>query len=248
MVERQSLATELTTGETSVGTMLKSMSVNVAEALGYTPLDFLFVDRQHGSPVLTRLEEIVRATDLNDLPVVVRVPREDPSMVTYLLDCGVRGIMVPQVEDPDTVREMSTHVRYRDGRSIASTSRASGFGAKDFEAYVEYVNDDLALLPMIETRAGLESVDAIAALDETTAIVVGPGDLAFSLDTDIGSDHHRAAIDSVFEAAGAHDCAVGIFVSSQAELREFEDVASFVIYGKDVEFVTDHISAVLSDD
>lgn len=89
MEPRSAFAATITDDRTAVGTTLKSASPDAAEALGYTPLDFLFVDRQHGTPVVETLADIVRAADLTDLSVIVRVPREDTSAVTILLDLGV---------------------------------------------------------------------------------------------------------------------------------------------------------------
>lgn len=247
MQPRSSLAATLTADETTVGTVLQSVSPNVAEALGYTPVEFLFVDHQHGSPVVESIEHIVRAADLNDLPVVVRVPHDDASMTTYLLDLGVRGIMLPQVESADTVREASTHVRYRDGRSLGSSTRAAKFGAVPKRDYADHVNDDLALLPMVETVDGMDTAAAVASLDETTALTIGPGDLAWSLDVPFGSDEHRAAIDRIFEVGEANDCPVGLFVTTPGEIERYRDRAAFLVYNADVSVLTDHYDAVLGD-
>lgn len=246
MTDRQSLVTELTAEGASIGTILKSMSPNVAEALAYTDLDFLFVDRQHGSPVTERLESIVRAADLGGLPVVTRVPRDDHSMTTYLLDLGVRGICIPQVESPETVREASSHVRYADGRSLGTTTRAARFGAVPREEYIDYVDTELALLPMIETAAGVENADRITSMPEVTGLLVGPGDLAYSIGATFGDEHHRRTIDDLFETAAENDCPVGIFVSSVEELERYRSRASLLVYGKDLEMVTSHVSEVLA--
>ena len=245
MVELPSLVSELTSGRTSIGTILKSMSPNVAEALGYTDLDFLFVDRQHGSPVVERLESIVRAADLSRLPVITRIPREDYSMITYLLDVGVRGICVPQVESAETVREASSHVRYRDGRSLGTTTRAARFGAVPREEYIDYVDTELALLPMIETVAGVENAENITSMDEVTGVLVGPGDLAHAIGATFGDERHRRTIDELFDTAASNDCPVGIFVSSVEELERYRSRASLLVYGKDLEMVTSHVTEVL---
>jgi 4-hydroxy-2-oxoheptanedioate aldolase len=230
----------------SIGTILKSMSVNMAEALSYTDISFLFVDRQHGSPVFTRLENIVRAADLNDLPVAVRVPRDDMSMITYFLDLGVRGIVLPQVESPDYVREVGSHVWYDHGRSLGTTTRAARFGDFERSEYIDYVNDHLALIPMVETTPGLENVEALAAMDDVTALLVGPGDLAHSLGTEFWSDTHLDAIGRVFDAAAANGVPAGIFVSTERQIADVKAHTSFVIYGKDIGIVTDHMDEVVA--
>jgi len=247
VTQRPSLAAELIDDRTSMGTTLKSVAPNMAEAMGHTPLDFLFIDRQHGSPVTDGIEHIIRAADLNALPVLVRVPTSDPSRITFLLDAGVTGIMLPQVEDPSFVAEANERIRYRDGRSIATTSRAAGFGGWDREAYVDHVNHDLALLPQIETRAGVEVVGEIARMEAVTSLAVGPGDLAKSLGVAPGSDDVLATIEEVFETAHANDCPVGIFVGDKKGIERYIDDATFLIYNSDVGLVTAHLNEVLSE-
>lgn len=229
----------------SIGAMLKSMSVNMAEALSYTDISFIFVDRQHGSPVYTQLENIIRAADLNDVPVAVRVPRDDMSMITYILDLGARGIILPQVESPEYVREASSHVWYHHGRSLGTTTRAARFGDIERSAYIDYVNEHVALIPMIETTAGLENAEMLAAMEEVTALLVGPGDLAHSLDTDFWSDSHLDSISRVFDASAASEIPAGIFVSSEQQIADVKEDTSFIIYRKDVGIVTDHMDEVV---
>lgn len=247
MAGLQSVREAIESDGPAIGTTLKSVAPNVAEALGTTPLDFLFVDRQHGSPVEEGLEHVVRAADVNDLPVIVRVPRGDTSMITYLLDIGVAGIMLPQIESTETVVEAGSHVRYRDGRSIATTSRAASFGAQPRERYVEYVDRDVALLPQLESEAGVEIAGEVADLAETTTIAIGPGDLSRSLGADPGDAVVEEAIDDVFDAANRSGCGAGIFVGDPAGIERYEDVASFVIYNSDVGLLMNHFEELLGE-
>ena len=238
----------LTEDAPAKGTVLKSVSPNVAEALGYTPLEFIFIDRQHGSPVTETLEYLVRVGDLVDLPTIVRLPREDTSMITAFLDFGISGIVLPQVEDPETVKEASSHMRYQDGRSLGSYTRAARFGNVPKQTYAEHVNERMALLPMIETQAGMDAVDEIAALPETTALAIGPGDLSWDLGVEFGSEPHQDAITEIFETASDHDCPVGIFVPSEAEIDRNWDRAAFLIYSSDISVLTAAYSDVFGEE
>ena len=245
MAGLQSVVDAFEREEPAVGTTLKSVSPNVAEALGKTPLDFVLVDRQHGSPVFEDLEHVVRAADVNDLPVIVRVPTDDLSMITYFLDIGVAGVMLPQIEEPETVVEASSHVRFADGRSIATTSRAASFGAHDRQEYIDYVNEEVALLPQLESKGGVEVASEVAALDETTALAIGPGDLSKSLGASSGDEVVQDAIDEIFEAANEAGAGAGIFVGSPEDIDRYADVAKYVIYNSDVGLLMDHFDEVL---
>jgi 2-keto-3-deoxy-L-rhamnonate aldolase RhmA len=232
----RSLVKELESDEPSIGIILQSMSPIMVEALGYTDISYVFVDFQHGSPKVPDIDHIVRAADLNDLPVVARVPRDDFSMITYLLDNGVRGIILPQIEDSDVVREAITHVRYGDGRSIASTSRAARFGDFETEDYIDYVNDEIALIPMVESEAAVENASAIAELEETTAVLIGTGDLSLSLDDETKSDPLAPAVDRIFEACHEQECPVGLPAVTAEDIERYHDDASFLLAGTDVSY------------
>lgn len=246
MARLQSVTELFERDDPAIGTVLKSFSPNVAEALGHTPVDFLFLDRQHGSPVYDGLDHIVRAADLNDLPVIVRIPTGDTSMITYCLDAGVAGIMMPQIEDAETVVEASRHVRFDEGRSISTTSRAAEYGARSREEYIEYVNEDVALLPQLESEAGVQQAGEVAQLEETTALAIGPGDLSKSLGASPGDDVVRSAIGDVFDAADRHDTDAGIFVGDPAGIDQYRDDAAFIIYNSDVGLLMNHFDDVLS--
>ncbi len=247
MEPRQSFAELVNSDKTAMGTNLKSGSPVLAEALGYSDLDFLLVDRQHGSPLMEGLEEIVRAADLQDVPVVVRTPVDDTSMITYLLDNGVRGIMLPMVEDVETVREASSHMRYKDGRSLGSYSRAARFGAVPKPRYADYVNEELALLPMIETTAGLDLVDELSSMPEVTALAIGPGDLAWSLGVPYDSEAHHEALDEIFEVAASNDCPVGTFAPAVAHVEQFIDRAAYLIHSSDASITMNYFDELLDD-
>lgn len=246
MAGLQSLVEAFERDEPAIGTTLKSVSPNVAEALGQTPLDFIFVDRQHGSPIYDGLEHILRAADLNNLPVLVRIPKDDLRMITYCLDIGVAGIMMPQIEDVDTVVRANSHVRFEEGRSIATTSRAAEFGARSREEYLEYVNEDVALIPQLESETGVQQADAIAQLEETSAIAIGPGDLSKSLDASPSDAVVKEAIDDIFEAAAQHDTEAGIFIGDPDDIDYYSDQASFLIYNSDIGLLLNHFNDVLS--
>lgn len=247
MAEYQSLATSFEEEKPQMGTTLKSCSPAIAEALGYTPLDFLFVDRQHGFPVFDRLEHIVRAADLNDIPVVVRVPKDDLSMITYFLDIGVSGVMLPQIEDPDIVREASEHVRFHDGRSIATTSRAAGFGDHDRGEYIDHVNEDLALIPQIETDAGVEIVDEVAQMEESTVVAIGPGDLAKSMGATPGGAEVGEAVNEIFDTVESNGSDAGIFVGGRSGIEQYEDRAAFLICNSDIGLLMSDFEGLLAD-
>ena len=233
MNERESMDVQLTERPSSVGTFFKSKSPSLAESLGTSPLDFLVVDRQHTSVGLETVEAIVRAADVGDLPVVVRMATTEFDFVNSILDAGARALMIPQVEEPDTVRTVVEAARYDGTRSLSMGTRAGGFGARDREEYFEWTHQRLGIVPQIESESAVERAGEIAEIAGVTALMIGPTDLSLSLGAPKGDAELRAAIDRVVESARRADCGVGIFASSLEELREYREVMDFVVYSSD---------------
>jgi 2-keto-3-deoxy-L-rhamnonate aldolase RhmA len=100
---------------------------------------------------------------------------------------------------------------------------------------------------MVETESGVNAAPELARLNETTALTIGPGDLANSLGVDFGSDTHRSVIDQVFEIGAEADCSVGLFVGTTEEIERYRDRAAFLIYRSDVSILVDHYERILED-
>lgn len=88
----------------------------------------------------------------------------------------------------------------------------------------------------VETRAGLENLDAILAVEGVDAVFIGPADLAASLGHlgDSGHPEVRAAIEAALPRIAASGKAAGIFVTEPELAQHYRACgASFVAVGGD---------------
>lgn len=242
---RSSLTDTLTTTPASVGTFFMSCAPRLAEAMGETSVSFLLADQQHGPMSHDTLENVLRAADLNELPVLVRLPRTSADAVNTVLDAGAAGVVVPQLERTETLRRIRDEARYDADRSFALSTRAARFGNVDPESYTESVHEDIAIVPQIETEAGVASVEEIASFDDVTALMIGPSDLSVSLGVSKESEEFAAAIDRIVDAAHEGGCGVGIWVDSPAEIAAYEDRMTFLVYSSDIGMIQSHLSEIL---
>jgi 2-keto-3-deoxy-L-rhamnonate aldolase RhmA len=233
MTDRPPLPEQLSERPTSIGTFFNSKSPPLAESLGHSALDFLLLDRQHTSLGVETVEAIVRAADLNGLPVVVRLATAGFDFVNTVLDAGAAGVIIPQAEDPGTVREVVEATRYGGTRSLALGSRANDFGSGDREEYVEWVNERLGVVAQVETEPAVGRAGELAGIDGVTALMLGPTDLSMSMGVPRHGDELRAAVDRVREAARGEGCGVGIFAGSAEELAIYRGEMDFVVYRSD---------------
>ena len=75
-----------------------------AELLSRSGIDFVMVDRQHGSwGEDSAIAALVAITGSSAIPMA-RVARNDYTFIGRLLDEGVMGMVVPMVDTPDQAR------------------------------------------------------------------------------------------------------------------------------------------------
>ena len=135
-------------------------------------------------------------------PAVVGLPGRGPGHAGHYLDAGAAGLVVPGVERPAHVRRILERARYDRRRSLALGTRAGGFGTRSRADHVARA-DAVPVVPQVETAAGVAAVDRILAVEGVDALLVGPGDLAFSLGVAPGVDAVETAVDRTLRAARA---------------------------------------------
>jgi 4-hydroxy-2-oxoheptanedioate aldolase len=162
----------------AVGAWSVTGSPLACEALITTGIDFVAVDLQHGSAELADLREAVSAIENRGVPALARVPVNDAAIIGRALDLGALGVIVPLVDDAEAAARAVAATRYAPAGSRSYGPSHFGlvhgsFAPEDAEA--------VATVVMVETRRGVENVDAIAATPGVSAILIGPSDLAIAL-------------------------------------------------------------------
>jgi 4-hydroxy-2-oxoheptanedioate aldolase len=119
---------------------------------------------------------------MDRLPVtkLVRVPWNEPGIVGKVLDGGAYGVICPMVNTREEAQALVSYCRYPPkGQRSNGPIRASMYGVAG--TYQQTANDEILVIPMIETRQAVENIDEILDVPGIDAIYVGPADLAFSL-------------------------------------------------------------------
>lgn len=208
-------------------------------------LDVVTLDLQHGLFDRASTAAAVRAANARDISVMVRLPAVEESLIGYVLDLGVVGVIAPMVSDAATAAELVAACRYPPvgRRSFGPVRSGLGAGADPIAAA-----DDVVVLAMIETGAALERVDAIAAVPGLDGLFVGPGDLGLALGIGAAQDREEPAIHDAFarvlravSAAGGR-AAVHATDPSYAEARAADGFALVTVWA-DVPAVTASLEA-----
>jgi 2-keto-3-deoxy-L-rhamnonate aldolase RhmA len=88
---------KLRAGRPVFTTVLKFHAPRLVEILARSGADQIFLDAEHGPLSEAECEEMVRAADLYDMPVAIRIPVNAPHVILRYLDIGTSAIMVPHV-------------------------------------------------------------------------------------------------------------------------------------------------------
>ena len=172
------------------------------------------LDLQHGDIGLERITDLIRGIELGGASALARLRGPDSSVVSYLLDAGLSGLIMPTVSTAAEAAEFVAATRYppRGVRSHGPVRR-SPLGS-----------NDPVLWAMIETSEGVDNVADIASTDGIDGLFVGPGDLGISLGIGGGQNRREAefleAVATIRAAAEVSRVAVGIHATDAAYSRE----------------------------
>ena len=149
-----------------------------AEMLGWTGVDWVCVDLQHGMVGQEALVGILQAFALTKTPTLVRVPWNDPAQIMHALDTGASGVIVPMVNSAADAVQAVAACRYPPLgiRSWGPTRAILGRPKYD----VDSANREVICTVMIETREAMAALDEILAVPGVDAAFVGPSDLAIA--------------------------------------------------------------------
>ena len=154
----------------------------VVETAMKSGLDYLILDLEHMGHDSERTADACAMGRMLDFPVLVRPASAEMTLLRLALDLGPCGLLTPYVEDAatlDVVRD-AVYLKPR-GRRRPGGPGVRWVSSFNYESWKTEVEDDLVVLPQIESRKGLANVDAIARHPLTTAMAVGPYDLSADL-------------------------------------------------------------------
>ncbi len=207
------------------------------EILAGSGFDWLVIDAEHtpNNPASVMMQ--LQAAAPYPVQLLVRPMSHDATLIKQYLDAGAQTLLVPLVDNAVQAQDLVRAVRYPpEGiRGVAaSLARAARWtGIKD---YVRHANDEVCLVVQVETRQGLENLDAILAVEGVDGVFIGPADLAASLGHlgDAGHPEVRAAIEDALGRIAASGKAAGVFVTELGLARQYRTLgASFIAVGGD---------------
>jgi 2-keto-3-deoxy-L-rhamnonate aldolase RhmA len=203
------LKQRLAAGETAYGTMVCEFTApGMAAALSAAGAEFVIYDMEHTGLDFADLKQQVSYGRSLGLVPFARPIEKSYSAVTRLLDIGVLGLMLQMVESAEEAAKIVSWTRYPPVgvRGCSFGQSHDDYAPGDFREKIRISNERVIVMPMIETRRGLEALDEILAVDGVDGVHLGQFDLSLSLGLPGQVDHPKIqdAIDRIAESAARH--------------------------------------------
>ena len=228
-------------GVLQYGVGQETSSAEVAEILATSNYDWLFVDGEHGSHSVQSILAVAQAIAAYDMTPVVRIPQAGTGIFKQLLDCGIQNIIIPKVETGEETEAIMYWASYapRGNRGFGATAvRAGRFGRH--ADYLDRAVEEICILPQIESKRGLENLEAIATTPGIGGVFLGPIDLAVDMGHGVDIFHPEVAeaMDYMIKRIKELGKPVGTIALTTEQAKHFADLGvSFLALGADTGFL-----------
>jgi 4-hydroxy-2-oxoheptanedioate aldolase len=233
---RNAFKRALAEGRPQIGLWSSLCSNLGAEMIAGCGFDWILLDTEHSPNEVPDLITQLQAMAPWPTMPIVRPAWNDPVLIKRILDAGAVSLLIPFVQNADEAKKAVVATRYPPAgiRGVATTARASRFGR--IKDYLRKANDEMCVLVQVETKASLDQLEAIAAVDGVDGVFIGPSDLAAALGH-LGNPGHpdvQAAILDAGNRLKAKGKAAGILTSVEAEAKRYlAEGFTFVAVGSD---------------
>jgi 4-hydroxy-2-oxoheptanedioate aldolase len=187
----------------AIGTITSALAEpGTYEALRELPLDWVFIDMEHGPFDPTAVRSIIASFRTPDgtFPVtpIVRIPANcsevefNQWLFKQVLDAGAFGVLVPHCDTHRDVLGSVVAMRYPPfiddpapkPRGVRGAGGAPAAWELSFDEYVEVADlwpldpqGELLFVPMVESRDAIRRLHAILSVPGVGATFIGPADL-----------------------------------------------------------------------
>lgn len=234
-------------GKPQIGLWCSLCSTVAIEIVSHSGFDWLLIDTEHSPNEVPDVIAQLQAAQAGTASCIVRPAWNDMVLIKRFLDIGAQTLLIPFVQNAEEARRAVDATRYPPHgiRGITGSGRASRYGrVKD---YLKRAGEEICVLVQIETRTGLDNLEAIAAVDGIDGVFLGPNDLAASLGH-IGNWGHaevQQALEDAVTRLKKIGKPAGILTPNEEEAKRFLDWGyTFVAVGADLRLLARNADAL----
>jgi 4-hydroxy-2-oxoheptanedioate aldolase len=186
----------------------------IVELMGAFGFDAVWICLEHRRLDAAQVGSLILACRVHHVDAIVRIKPSNYADVSWLMDAGVRGLMLPRVRDVAEVRDVIAAMKFppQGRRGFDGVQAEADFGRTRAADYMADANNQNYLVVQIEEPEIIPHIDAIAALPGVDMLFVGPADLSLGLGKfgQMESADIQAIISQVAESCRRHGKIAGI--------------------------------------
>ena len=240
---------KLQNNEVCIGSWIQIPSADIAEMMARQGFDWVAADIEHTETTNAQTIELFRGLGQNTAPMA-RVRSNDTLAIRQTLDMGASGVIVPLIETAEEAAKAVAAAKYPpEGVRGFAFCRANNWG-EDFDEYVARINDEVAVIVMIESKKAVENIDEILAVPGVDGVFIGPYDMSgsYGIPGQTGDPLVTGACDQVVAACKKAGTAAGIHIvtpTCESVSSYLEKGFTFIALGIDTYFLATGMKAAL---
>lgn len=223
-----------------VGTYLGEFATSgIGQIMKSAGCEFVFVDMEHSGFSFETAKSVLRNLHDAGLATLLRPPSQANHHIARACDVGAQGVCPPMLSTVEQARAVIDAINYPTSgtRGAAFAIAHDDYRPRAVAEAIAQANNKTSFIALIETAAGVENCEAIAALPGCDCLWIGHFDLSNSLGIPGEFDHPEflRAVDRVMDAAKSAKASVGRLVSSPEEAHRLHmDGCDFIAYLGDI--------------
>ncbi len=173
----------LEAGQSPIGLMVFEFgTTGIARMARSAGADYVLYDMEHSGWTPETMKVLFETARAAGITPFARCRDSQRSSVSLTLDLGALGLMIPMVESAEQARRIVDYARYAPvGSRGVAVYHADDIEPEGLPGTLAKANREIVLMPQIETVAGVEHVEEIAAVDGVDVLWIGHYDLTTSL-------------------------------------------------------------------
>ena len=156
--------------------LCSEITADIIAGAGY---DWILLDMEHSAnDVQSVVSQSQAIQSKNKSEVLVRPAWNDPVKIKPLLDYGFNSLVIPMVNNKEDAKKAVEACYYppKGVRGVAMSQRGNDY-TRDKD-YFKNIEENICLIPQLETVKSIDNISGIANTDGITALFIGPADLS----------------------------------------------------------------------
>lgn len=198
---------KLQEGKQVVGGTVSSSDPDIYCAMASAGFDFLWIEMQHSPLSYQEVARMIWACRGAPAMPFIRVPDATEGDIQKAVDIGALGIIIPMVESLEKVKAAIKFAKYP---PLGARSQGGGqYGSLWGSDYRKNANDNIMIVAMIESPAGVAIAEQLAALPGVDAVFAASTDLSSFSGLRQGDPQYEAMVTKVHDLTLKYGKALG---------------------------------------